>query len=110
MLRPRCQPRAVRTRTARSLDQRSRLPYERGAACALVERSRDGGVALLHRGDAAAAAAPAPRTSRTARRIADRQRGTGQPKETGQLPDADVGAGGADGIDEEQAFPPGRPA
>src|SRR3569833_4367402 len=101
MLRPRCQPRAVRTRTARSLDQRTRLPYERGEACALVERRRDGGVALLHRGDAAAAAAPAPRTGRTARRVADRLRGTGLPGDAGRLPDADVGAGGADGIGEE---------
>src|SRR5690242_3876486 len=103
MLRWRFQPRAVRTRTARSLDQRSRLPYERGAACALVERSRDGGVALLHRGDPPAAAATAPRTGRAARRVADRLRGARLPGDAGRLPDADVGAGGADGIDEEQA-------
>src|SRR3954471_6203997 len=101
MLRRHFYPHAVRTRTARSLDQRSRLPYDRGAACALVERSRDGGVALLHRGDLEAAAGSAPRAGGAARRLADRLRSARVPGDAGREPDADVRAGRADGLDEE---------
>src|SRR5438874_9912209 len=103
-------PPTDRTRTARSLDQRSTLPYDRGVACALVERSRDGGVALLHRGDPPAAAAAAPGALRTPRRVTDGLRGAGVPRDAAGAPDADVGAGHPDGFDEEPAVPPGRPA
>src|SRR3954452_10719960 len=109
MLRRYFYPQTDWLRTARSLDQRSRLPYDRGAGCAVVERSRDGGVALLRRGDPPAAAAAAPRAVRPLRGVADRLRGARLPRQPARSPDPDVGAGLPDGVDEEQAFAPGRP-